>query len=240
LQIKIVDDHGAQVDPYSKDGMKALVELWTKVARHHRVMYEPSWLGIPIIQYAEDVLMMQELIWKLRPDVIVETGIAHGGSAVLYASILELIGHGRVIGVDVEIRKYNRVAIMSHAMSHRIEMVEGSSVDPAVVRQVAEKVRGAQQVLVTLDSNHSYEHVKKEIAAYAPLVSSKSYLVVMDGAQKLMAGLPDGKPEWEHDNPLRAIDEFLAAHPEWETDLHYNRMHVTSSPRGFLRRRAAA
>jgi cephalosporin hydroxylase len=107
------------------------------------------------------------------------------------------------------------------------------------VKQVAEKARGARQVLVTLDSNHSYEHVKKEIAAYAPLVSPKSYLVVMDGAQKLMAQLPDGKPEWEQDNPLRAIEEFLTAHPEWEADPHYARMHVTSSPRGFLRRRVA-
>jgi cephalosporin hydroxylase len=239
LQIKIVDERGKEVDPYSKEALKPLAELWTKVGRHHRVMYEPSWLGIPIIQYAEDVLMMQELIWKLRPDLIIETGIAHGGSAILYASILELIGHGRVIGVDVEIRKYNCVAIMGHAMSHRIEMIEGSSVDPAVVKQVAEKARGARQVLVTLDSNHSYEHVKKEIAAYAPLVSPKSYLVVMDGAQKLMAQLPDGKPEWEQDNPLRAIEEFLTAHPEWEADPHYARMHVTSSPRGFLRRRVA-
>ncbi len=237
MQIRIIDERGEQVDPYGKEGMKALVELWTKVARHHRVMYEPSWLGIPIIQYAEDVLMMQELIWKVRPDVIVETGIAHGGSAVLYASILELIGHGKVVAVDVEIRKYNRVAIMGHAMSRRIEMIEGSSVDPAVVSQVAEKVRGARQVLVTLDSNHSYEHVRNEIAAYGPLVSPNSYLVVMDGAQKLMADLPDGKPEWRQDNPLRAIDEVLAASPEWESDPHYNRMHVTSSPRGFLRRR---
>jgi cephalosporin hydroxylase len=237
MKLKLIAEDGKEIDAYSDEGYKLVAELWTKVSVQHKLMYEPTWLGIPIIQYPGDVLMMQELIWKLRPEVIVETGFAHGGSAIFYASMLELLGRGKVISVDIEIRQYNRVAVQSHPLSHRIETIEGSSVDPAVVAEVKNRIGDGHKVLVTLDSNHSYEHVLKEMELFAPMVSSNSYLVAMDGAQALVADIPRGKEEWRDDNPLRAIHEFLERNPEWEVDPYYNRLLVTSNPDGFLRRR---
>ena len=224
------------VDLYSPGGLEMIASLWIKLAAQYRLMYEPTWLGIPIIQFPTDIVMMQELIWKLRPDVIVECGLAHGGSAVLYASICELLGKGRVIGIDVEVRQYNRVAIQSHPMSKRIEIIEGSSIDPSTVALVKKRVSGAQTVLVALDSNHSREHVLQELSLYHEIVTPGSYLVAMDGAQAHVWDVPRGKKEWKDDNPLRAIHEFLREHPEFRIDPHYTRMHITSCPDGFLRR----
>ena len=237
MSYKLISEDGDEIDIYSDEGLKLMAKLWTKVSVQHKLMYEPTWLGIPIIQYPNDILMMQELVWKLRPDVIIETGFAHGGSAIFYASMLELIGKGKVISVEVEIRQYNRVAVQSHPLSHRIEMITGSSVDPVIVEKVKSKIQDARKVLVTLDSNHSYDHVLKEMELYAPLVSSNSYLVAMDGAQALVFDIPRGNAEWREDNPLRAIHDFLERHPDWEVDPYYNRMLVTSNPDGFLRRR---
>lgn len=234
---KLVNDKGEIIDPYSPEGLKALTRLWTNVFVHNRLMYEPTWLGIPIIQFPCDLLMMQELIWKIRPDVIVETGIAHGGSAILYASILELLGKGRVIGIDVEIRKYNRLAINSHPLSHRIELIEGSSIDAGIVGEVRKRIHKDEKVLVTFDSNHSFSHVLSEMELYAPLVSADSYMVVMDGTLGLLQDLPNSKPEWSEDNPLRAIHAFLERYQDWEIDPYYNRMLITSNPDAFLRRR---
>jgi len=233
-----IDSEGSsrEVDLYSEEGFRLVAELWTKVSCEKKIMYEPSWLGVPIIQYPGDIVMMQELIWKIRPDTIIETGVAHGGSAVLYASILELIGKGSVIGVDIEIRKYNRVAIEGHPMSKRIRLIEGSSVDQKVADEVARSVNNSETRLVVLDSNHSYDHVMREMELYGPLVTPGSYMVVMDGAQGLVWDIPSGKEEWREDNPLRAIKKFVADAKGWEIDNHYNRLRITSNPSGFLRR----
>jgi cephalosporin hydroxylase len=237
MKVKLTNgDFSQEVDLYSQEGLELVTQLWTKVSAEFRVMYEPTWLGIPIIQYPNDIVMIQELIWKVRPDVIIETGVAHGGSAILYASILELIGKGKVIAVDIEIRKYNEVAIKSHPLSKRITLIEGSSVDPDVVSDVTSRIRNEDTVLVLLDSNHSYEHVLKELELYSPLVSADSYLVAMDGAQEMVWDIPSGKKEWKDDNPLIAIREFLKKNPDWEVDPSYNRLLITSSPEGFLRR----
>ena len=237
MKIRIsVDEKAKEVDIYSREGYEIMVKLWTKVSCQYRIMYEPTWLGIPIIQYPEDILMMQELIWKVRPDVIVETGVAHGGSAILYASILELIGKGKVIGVDLEIRKYNRIVINSHPLSKRITLVEGSSVDESIVAEVKGKIRKDERVLVALDSNHSYKHVLREMELYSEIVSPGSYMVAMDGAQAYVWDIPNGKPEWKDDNPLRAIEEFVSKNKEFEIDEYYTRMKITSNPKGFLRR----
>lgn len=224
------------VNLYSKEGLELVASLWLKLSCEYRLMYEPTWMGVPIIQLPSDIVMMQELIWKLRPDVIVECGLAHGGSAVMYASICELIGKGKVIGIDVEVRQYNRAAIQSHPMSKRIEIIEGSSVDVSTVELVRKKIDGARTVLVVLDSNHSYDHVLKELNLYHSMVTPNSYLVAMDGAQAHVWEVPKCKRVSSDDNPLRAIKEFLKNHAEWEIDEHYNRMHVTSNPSGFLRR----
>jgi cephalosporin hydroxylase len=227
------------VDLYSQQGLEMVASLWTKLSTEYRLMYELSWLGVPVIQLPGDIVMMQELIWKLRPDFIIECGFAHGGSAVLYASLCELAGKGEVIGIDVEVRKYNRVAVQSHPVSKRIRIVERSSVDSGTVAEIRRMTAGAGCVMVVLDSNHRREHVLREMELYHELVTADSYLVVMDGAQAHVWDIPSGKREWRESNPLQAIEEFLAAHPEFEQDSYYTRTHVTGCPRGFLRRRRA-
>lgn len=237
MKIKVLDDgNQEEADIYTKEGLELMSRLWVKASVHHRLMYEPNWLGIPIIQLPEDIIIMQELIWKLRPDVIIETGVAHGGTAVFYASLLELLGKGKVISIDIEIRKYNEVAIKSHFLSKRINLIQGSSVDPEVLKQIRTMIKDTDKVLVTLDSNHSYDHVLKELELYSPLVSGDSYLVAMDGVQEWLWDTPSGKKEWKQDNPLRAIKEFLKFHPEWKSDPYYARLMITTSPLGFLHR----
>ena len=225
-------------DLYSRQGLELVASLWLKLSAENRLMYQHSWLGIPIIQLPGDIVAMQELLWRLRPDIVVECGFAHGGAAILYASILELLGKGTVIGVDVEVRAYNRVAIENHPLAHRIQILESSSVDRATPERLGRAVEGAGTVLVVLDSNHSRAHVERELALYHSLVTPGSYLVVMDGAQAHVWDTPRGRPEWREDNPLPAIEAFLSAHPEFVDDPHWTRAHVTSSPHGFLRRKA--
>lgn len=224
------------VDLYSKEGFDLLSALRLKQAAEFKLMYEPSWLGVRIIQLPEDIVAIQELLWQLKPDVVVESGIAHGGSLILTASILELIGKGRVVGVDVDIRPSNRETIENHFLSHRISLIQGSSIDPVVVEKVRGACVGADTVLVVLDSNHSAAHVSEEIRLYKDFVAIGSYLVVMDGAQALVSDIPRGKPEWKEDNPLVAIREFLATDGGFERDHCFERFGVTSVPWGFLKR----
>jgi cephalosporin hydroxylase len=225
-----------ELDIYDPEGYSLLSNLWTRSGWQHKVSYEVTWLGIPIIQTPEDILMMQEIIWKTRPDVVIESGVAHGGSLILYASMLELLGKGRVIGIDVEIRKYNRLAIQSHPMSKRVTLLEGSSVDAATVARVESLIRPGESVLVMLDSNHSAAHVRQELGFYAPMVTAGSYLVVFDGVMQVLTDAPRGSPDWDRDNPWRAIQDFLCAHDDFEVDPYYNRLKVTYCPGGFLRR----
>jgi cephalosporin hydroxylase len=227
------------IDLYSAEGFELLSRLWVRSGWQQRLSYRLTWMGIPIIQLPEDLLMMQELIYKMRPQVIVETGTAHGGTAIFYASMLALLGQGRVISVDVEIRHYNRLAIHAHPLSERITLIEGSSVSDAVVADVRQMIRPREVVLVALDSNHSYAHVRAELEAYAPLVTPGSYLVVFDGIMDSVADAPNGRPEWTTDNPGRAVEDFLSHHPEFEIDRYYNRLLVTYCPAGFLRRKVA-
>lgn len=238
---RIILRHGGQeiaCDLYSAQGRDLVAALWLKLAAQFRLMYEPRWLGVRIIQLPEDIVAIQELLWKVRPDLVIETGIAHGGSLVLSASILDLIGEGRVIGIDVDIRKHNRDVIDAHRLRSRIHLIEGSSIEPAVIAAVTQESQGAKRVLVILDSNHSASHVAAELEAYAPLVTPGSYVVAMDGAQALVGDIPAGKPHWRDDHPLIAIDAFLARHREFAADPYFERFGVTAAPRGFLRRRS--
>lgn len=225
------------VDLYSKEGFELLSDLWVRSGWQHRLSYKLTWMGIPIIQLPEDLLMMQELIYKVRPEVVIETGTAHGGTAMFYASVLKLLGPGRVVSIDIEIRPYNRLAIQAHPLSERVTLIEGSSVSEGVVRQVQQMIRPRETVLVALDSNHSYSHVRAEMEAYAPLVTPGSYLVVFDGIMEAIADAPNGKLEWKSDNPRRAVHDFLQHNPEFEIDPYYNRLLVTYCPAGFLRRK---
>ena len=225
-----------ELDIYTEEGYRALAELFTRAGWQNRAPYEVTWLGVPVIQLPEDVVAMQELLWRVRPDVVVECGVAHGGALMLYASILELLGRGRVIGVDVEIRKYNRLAIQAHPLSRRITLIEGSSVDDATTEQVHASIRGGETVMVGLDSNHTRDHVSEELERYAPLVTPGSYVVVFDTVMPLVADSPRAGAGWADDNPLEAVREFLRSHPEFEVDETPHRLGVTHCHSGFLRR----
>ena len=200
--------------------------------------YNFTWLGRPIIQYPQDIIAMQELIWQVKPDLIVETGIAHGGSLIFHASLLELIGGtGRVLGIDVDIRPHNRAAIEQHPMSKRITMLQGSSVDDAVAREVHEFARSRTPVLVSLDSNHTHEHVLRELQLYAPLVTKGSYLVVFDTVVEHMSKefFPN-RPWGQGNNPKTAVHEFLKTTDRFVIDKEIeNKLLLTVAPDGYLK-----
>jgi cephalosporin hydroxylase len=204
----------------------------------YRYSYNFRWLGRPVIQYPQDLLAIQELLWEIKPDVVVETGIAHGGSLIFHASILELIGgSGKVVGVDVEIRPHNRVAIEQHRMASRITLIEGSSLDPAIVAKVHALCQGAKKVMVLLDSNHTHDHVLQELRLYSSLVTKGSYLVVLDTMIEDMPAesFPD-RPWGPGNNPKSAVREFLASNPRFviEEEIE-NKLLLTVAPSGYLR-----
>ncbi len=216
-RLVITDEGGVErsLPMDSPEAFSIVSEAWIQCGWDTKYTYTFSWFGRPIIQIPEDLVRMQELVYTIGPDVILETGIAHGGSLVFYASLLKAMGKGRVIGVDVEIRPHNRVALEQHPLRPLIEMIEGSSVDPAVVARVKALIGPGETVLVVLDSNHSKAHVLAELEAYSGLVSVGSYVIVADGIMRDVAGAPRTKPEWRYDNPWAAADEFLAAHPNF-------------------------
>ena len=198
-----------------------------------------NWLGVPVIQMPTDIVVMQEIIWATRPQLIIETGIARGGSIILYASILQLIGDGSVLGIDIDIRPHNRGVIESHPMAHRIRMLEGSSVEPSMVETVRQEASGLERVMVVLDSNHTHDHVLQELRAYAPMVTPGQYLVVAD---TFLEDLPRQehrpRPWGPGDNPRTALEEFLAEGVDFlRDDAIGDKLLLTSSPGGYLRRR---
>ncbi|MHC5009849.1 MAG: cephalosporin hydroxylase family protein [Planctomycetota bacterium] len=229
---------------YSKEAFERLSAEWLRVGWNERYTYTFSWMGRPIIQLPEDMIRTQEVIWSVRPDVIVETGVAHGGSLVYYASLFEAMGSGRVIGVDIEIRPSNREAVESHPLSHRITLVEGDSVAPDVVASVAGRIQADERVLVILDSNHTRAHVAAELEAYHRLVSPGSYLVATDGIMRDLSDVPRGDPGWKTDHPAAAAEAFAAAHdefvlepPPWPFNESALDANVTHWPSAWLRRR---
>lgn len=209
----VVDGRAAPL--YGDEGFRVISDLWIKVGWNQKYSYTFSWLGVPIIQLPEDMVRYQEVVARLKPDVIVETGVAHGGSAIYSASLCRLIGKGRVIAVDIEIRPRNRAAIEDHPLADLITLIEGSSTSPAVVEQVKGAIRPGESVLVVLDSNHSYAHVTDELTAYSPLVTAGSYIVATDGVMRDLTDVPRGAREWDRDNPARAARDFAAKHPEF-------------------------
>ena len=208
-EAKTIRIDGASVQPLlSAEAFGALSTLWTRIGWNQKYTYGFSWFGRPIIQMPEDIVRIQEVIWRLQPDFVVETGIAHGGSLVFYASILKAIGKGRVVGVDIEIRPHNLAAIDAHPLKPLITTIEGSSIDPAIVGKVRAQIPAGATVLVLLDSNHSYAHVMAELEAYAPLVSVGSYIVATDGVMEYLAGDPRTQADWGANNPRRAALDF--------------------------------
>jgi cephalosporin hydroxylase len=200
--------------------------------------YNFTWMGRPIIQYPQDMIAMQEIIWEVKPDLIIETGIAHGGSIIYYASILELIGKGEVLGIDIDIREHNRQEIERHPMSKRISMLQGSAISEEIIEQVKSFALGKKTVMVCLDSNHTHDHVLKELQLYAPFVTVGSYLVAFDTiVEDLPADLYKDRPWSVGDNPKTAVHEFLKANDGFEINKEVdNKLLVSVAPDGYLKR----
>lgn len=231
-----------RIASFAKDEeFRALSNAWRAMALEKKYMNTFSWLGRPMIQLPMDAMAMQEIIWAVKPDLIIETGVAHGGSLMLSASMLEMLGHGEVLGVDIEIRSHNRQAIEQHPLAKRISLIEGSSIDPEVIRQVHSCAAGKERVLVFLDSNHTHDHVLAELNAYAGLVSVGSYCVVFDTFVEDMPAdyVWTDRPWGKGNNPKTAIWAWMKDHPEFEIDHSMeDRLLITSAPDGFLRRTA--
>ena len=206
--------------------------------------YNFSWLGRPIIQNPNDIVAMQEIIWEVQPDLIIETGIAHGGSLIFSAAMLHLNAacggpaDARVLGIDIDIRDHNRLAIEAHPMAGRIDMIHGGSLAPEVVAQAVAQAEGRRKVLICLDSNHTHEHVLGELQAYAPLASVGSYCVVFDTfVEDVAADVFADRPWGRGNNPKTAVWKYLECHPEFEIDRRVqNKLLITVAPDGYLKR----
>jgi cephalosporin hydroxylase len=245
-----------RMDAYAKDAsLRQLSRQWLQESMAKKYVYNFDWLGRPIIQYPQDMVAIQELVWRVRPDLIIETGIAHGGSLILSASMLAMLdmcdaieagvtidprkSQRKVIGLDIDIRTHNRAAIEAHPMASRIQMFQGSSVDPAVVQQVRAAAQGYKKVMVFLDSMHTHAHVLGELDAYATMVTPGSYCVVFDTFVDDMPPKFFADRPWDvGDNPKTAVRAWLPKHPEFETDTEFEAcLQVTVAPSGFLRRK---
>ena len=225
------------------EAFNIISEIWLRAGWDNKYVYTFTWLGRPIIQLPEDMIRLQELIYSLRPDVIVETGVAHGGSLVFYASLCKTMDQGRVIGIDIEIRPHNRAAIEAHPLSSFISLIEGSSTDSVTVAKVESLIAPGERVLVLLDSCHTKEHVLAELHAYSKLVLPGSYIVAMDGIMEQVVGAPRTEPDWTWNNPRQAALEFVEANPEFrieEPAFLFNESNlserVTYWPSAFIKR----
>lgn len=227
----------------SAEAFDAVSRAWLRAGWDAKYVYGFTWFGRPIIQLPDDMVRIQEVVYSLKPDVIVETGVAHGGSLVFYASLCAAMGRGRIVGIDIEIRPHNRKAIEAHEFAKLITLVEGSSTDESIVKQVAGLIKPGEKVLVILDSNHTRKHVLAELELYAPLVSVGSYIVATDGIMEQVVGAPRTSPNWATDNPRQAALDFVAAHrdfvieePAWPFNEGLVRNRVTYWPNAFIKR----
>ncbi len=220
--------------PFIDKGMEFLVE-----SLQEKYSYNFSWMGLPVIQYPQDLVALQEIIFATKPDLIIETGVARGGSVVFYASMLELLGgNGAVIGIDIDIRVHNRRRIVEHPLSHRIRLVENSSVESETIEQVRRLAEGKQRIMVSLDSNHTHEHVLKELQIYAPLVTPDCYCVVFDTVVECMPKCSYPDRLWNKgDNPMTAVQEFLQSTDTFVVDREVEqKLMITAAPNGYLER----
>ena len=242
VEVITTDDH-VSYSIGSPEAFKYISYAWLRSGWDTKYVYGFSWMGRPIIQLPEDMIRIQEIIYHVKPDVLIETGIAHGGSLIFYASIFKAMAKGRVIGIDIEIRPHNRKAIEAHEMFDLITIVEGSSIDSLIVDKVREQVLPAERGLVILDSNHTRAHVLSELHAYAEFVAVDSYIVACDGIMQDVVGAPRTKAEWVTDNPQSAVKDFLAERDDFvleEPTFIFNEGQITDRvtywPNAFLRR----
>ena len=225
------------------EAFAVLSRLWLRAGWDSKYVYSFTWLGRPIIQLPDDMVRIQEVIYSVKPDVIIETGVAHGGSLVFYASLCKAMEKGRVIGIDIEIRPANRQAIETHPLFPFITLIEGSSIAAAVVEQVRQRIKPRERTMVLLDSCHTKEHVLAELKAYSPLVTTGSYIVAMDGIMGDLAGAPRTESDWTWNNPRNAALEFVAGHPDFvieEPEFLFNEGTITERvtywPSAFIKR----
>lgn len=228
---------------YSKEAFEIISHQWLRVGWNQKYVYTFSWMGRPVIQLPEDIIRIQEVLYRVKPDVIIETGVAHGGSLVLYASLCRAMGKGRVIGIDIEIRPHNQKAIEKHELYPYITLIEGDSTDDKVVNQIRALLKPDETVLIVLDSKHTKQHVLSELYAYSPFVTLGSYIVATDGSMKDLCDVPRGKPEWAYDSPMTAVQEFCSKNPDFiieqlgwvfnESNLTEN---ITHWPNAYLKR----
>lgn len=249
-----LDECRARISAYPNSEIQQTAHVFMHASTIPKYSYNFSWMGRPIIQYPQDMVAMQELIWSIRPDLIIETGIAHGGSLIFSASMLaqldmcDAIEAGssfnpkessrKVLGIDIDIRSHNREAIEAHPMASRIQMIQGSSIAPEIIEQVKQVASGYSRILVCLDSNHTHEHVLAELEAYAPLTSIGSYCVVFDTIiEDLPADMFPDRPWGPGDNPKTAVWEYLKTHTEFEIDKNIDhKLLISVAPDGYLKR----
>jgi cephalosporin hydroxylase len=244
--VAVTDEFGKTLAEHSlasAEGFGIAADVWLRAGWDAKYVYGFTWLGRPVIQLPDDLMTLQELIWREQPDAIVETGIAHGGSLVFYASLCRLIGKGRVIGVDIEIRAHNRAALDAHPLRPLIELIEGDSIAAATLERVRALLKPGEKVLVLLDGLHTRDHVLAELRAYGALVTPGSYIVAMDGIMARMAGAPRSQPDWAQNNPLSAVEAFLRENRGFARDAPqapFNEGAAAGRPSyshgGFLRR----
>lgn len=226
------------------EAFSVISKAWLRSGWDNKYVYSFAWMGRPVIQLPEDILRIQEVIYLVKPDVLIETGIAHGGSLIFYASLFKAMGKGRVVGVDIEIRPHNRAAIEAHELYEYLTLIEGSSTEPDIVEQVKQQIRPGETVMVVLDSCHSKEHVLSELEAYAPLVTPGAYIVATDGIMHWLGNAPRTQKDWSWNNPKSAVDEFVAHHSEFDNtqpSFPFNEGNITQMvtywPGAWLRRR---
>ncbi len=243
---RVTVENEAGTNSYTMDTPEAFAlisQAWLRCGWDNKYVYSFSWLGRPIIQLPEDMVRLQEIIYSVQPDVIIETGVAHGGSLIFYASLCKAIDRGRVIGIDIEIRPHNRKAIEAHPLFPFITLIEGSSVEPGVVAEVKAQVMDGERVIIFLDSCHTKEHVLAELNAYASLVSVGSYIVAMDGIMEQVVGASRTEPDWTWNNPKQAALDFVAANQDFvieEPSFLFNEGNISERvsywPSAFIKR----
>ena len=240
----VIRSNGKTHQLHEPQAFELLSRAWLRSGWDTKYVYGFSWLGRPIIQLPEDIIRIQELIYQLKPDVIVETGVAHGGSLVLYAGLCAAMSHGRVIGIDIDIRSHNRKAIESHRMSPLISLVEGSSISPEIFNSVKSRIGEDETVLVILDSNHSRDHVLSELKMYSGLIKPGGYIVACDGIMQDVVGAPRSEADWDWNNPVTAVNDFLSCNqsfeivePIWPFNEGSISSRVSYWPQAYLRRK---
>lgn len=243
---EIVEESGGETRTlplYSPEAFHLISRHWLAVGWSLKYAYGFTWMGRPVIQLPEDMIRIQEVIYRLQPDVIVETGVAHGGSLIYYASLCKVLERGRILGIDVHIRPHNREAIESHPLASFIDLIEGDSVGEDTLTRVRSHIKPGDKVLVLLDSCHTRSHVLAELHAYSGLVSPGSYIVATDGIMRDLADVPRGQPDWDEDNPCRAAEDFLRLRADFileEPPFPFNEGRITERvthwPASYLKR----